>query len=81
MIASTVVRIGTVMPLDAAPECGQRRRGPGRGASSLLGLDLEFVFQRAHTAASACRAFPPVIAMPSSSSLASGGNSATILPS
>ena len=51
------------------------------GALALVGFGLEFLFEQAHGATSAGCAFPPVIAMPSSSSLASGGNSPTILPS
>ena len=63
------------------PECGQRGWGPRGGAPALVGFGLEFLLEQAHGATSAVCAFPPVIAMPSSSSVASGGNSPTILPS
>ena len=81
MNAITVVRIGTTTPLSTPPERGQSRRGRGRGALALVGFGVEFLFEQAHGATSAGCVFPPVIAMPSSSSLASGGNSPTILPS
>ena len=52
------------------------------GAPALLGFGLEFVFEEAHVRLTSAGCFvPPVIAMPSSSSLASGANSPTILPS
>ena len=81
MNAITVVRIGTTTPL--APRRNAVRAAGDRAAArrALVGLGLEFVFEQAHDATSAGCDFPPVIAMPSSSSLASGGNSPTILPS
>ena len=80
MNAITVVRIGTITPL-APRRNAVRAAGDGLPRLRSLGFGFEFVFEEAHGAISAGCIFPPVIAMPSSSSLASGGNSPTILPS
>ncbi len=81
MNAMMVVTIGTMTPLKprrkAVRAAGDRAAAP----VALVGFGLEFVLEQAHGATSARCGFPPVIAMPSSSSLASGGNSPTILPS
>ena len=80
MNAITVVMTGTMMPL-APRRNAVRAAGEVTAAPSLCAASASSSSSSAHGATSAASVVPPIIAMPSCSSLASGGNSPTIVPS